>query len=199
MTSIVKLSTSKLPTSFGEFEIHVYHDLRDSTEHVALVMGDVFHADDVLTRVHSECLTGDIFASSRCDCGEQLMLAQKHIADAGLGIIVYLRNHEGRGIGLANKIRAYDLQDKGLDTVEANLALGLPVDARSYNAAAEILNLLQPRSIKLLSNNADKAKQLSSLGVVISETIPLVTRSNPDNYSYLFTKQMKLGHSLNLT
>lgn len=199
MTSIVKLSTSKLPTSFGEFEIHVFHDLRDSTEHVALVMGDIFHADEVLTRVHSECLTGDIFASSRCDCGEQLLLAQKRIAHAGLGIIVYLRNHEGRGIGLANKIRAYDLQDKGLDTVEANLALGLPVDARSYNAAAEILNLLQPRSIKLLSNNADKSKQLSSLGVVITETIPLVTRSNPDNYSYLFTKQMKLGHSLNLT
>ncbi len=199
MTSLVKLSTSKLPTSFGEFEFHVYHDLQSATEHVALVMGDIFHADNVLTRVHSECLTGDIFSSSRCDCGEQLNLAQQYISDAGQGLIVYLRNHEGRGIGLANKIRAYDLQDKGLDTVQANLALGLPVDARSYKAAAEILHLLQPRSIKLLSNNADKSKQLSSFGVVISETIPLITRSNPNNYSYLFTKQMKLGHALNLT
>ncbi len=196
MHDIIKLSSSHLPTAFGEFLIHVYQDSHTLIEHVALVMGDIHAQKDVLTRVHSECLTGDIFASRRCDCGEQLALSQKQIAQAGQGIIVYLRDHEGRGIGLANKIRAYALQDKGLDTVEANLALGLPIDSRSFKVASDILFELGVQSIKLLSNNPAKCEALKNNGTKVSELVPLKVASNKTNKQYLRTKKTKLGHLL---
>src|SRR5450830_786695 len=191
--NLVKLTSSALPTEFGEFTIHVYRDLRNSVEHVVLVMGEVAARNNILTRVHSECLTGDIFGSTRCDCGEQLALAQKMIAAEGRGVIIYLRNHEGRGIGLANKIRAYDYQDKGLDTVEANLALGLPIDSRSFEAAAEILEILSVESISLMSNNPNKFSALRDLGVNITRHVPLTIVPNKNNLKYLQTKKVKLG------
>jgi len=194
--NLVKLTSSALPTEFGEFTIHVYRDLRNSVEHVVLVMGEVAARNNILTRVHSECLTGDIFGSTRCDCGEQLALAQKMIAAEGRGVIIYLRNHEGRGIGLANKIRAYDYQDKGLDTVEANLALGLPIDSRSFEAAAEILEILSVESISLMSNNPNKFSALRDLGVNITRHVPLTIVPNKNNLKYLQTKKVKLGHTL---
>lgn len=186
-----------LPTAYGDYLIHVYQDIKTSTEHVALVMGDVNLQEDVLTRVHSECLTGDIFSSKRCDCGEQLALAQQMIAEAGTGIIIYLRDHEGRGIGLANKIRAYALQDQGLDTVEANVALGLPIDKRRFEAASEILNDLKVNSIKLMSNNPDKFNALQNAGISVSSLVPLRVSPNKSSHKYLRTKQLKLGHLLN--
>ncbi len=194
MNNLVKTSSSKLPTEFGDFMIHIYRDLRTASDHVALVMGNITSQNFVLTRVHSECMTGDIFSSKRCDCGEQLKLAQQLIAEAGAGIIIYLRDHEGRGIGLENKIRAYKLQDQGLDTVEANLALGLPIDTRSFEVAAEILHSFDIRSIRLLSNNPNKYVALNSLGVSVSALVPLLVPANPQNIHYLQTKQNKLGH-----
>ncbi len=196
MSNLVKISSSSLPTEFGDYVIHIYEDLSTSTEHVALVMGKVNLQENVLTRVHSECLTGDIFSSKRCDCGEQLKLAQQLIAKAGVGIIIYLRNHEGRGIGLANKIRAYALQDKGLDTVEANVALGLPIDKRSFETASEILQDLQVSSIKLMTNNPDKLKSLRKLGISVNSLVPIIIKPNATNLQYLQTKQLKLGHLL---
>lgn len=196
MSNITKLSTSKLPTAFGEYIIHLYKDHVTSTEHVALVMGEVQSLENVLTRVHSECLTGDIFSSQRCDCGEQLALAQQLVAKAGHGVIIYLRDHEGRGIGLANKIRAYALQDAGLDTVEANLALGLPVDSRSFDAASAILADLNVKSIQLMSNNPAKRAALEANGTVITGLVPLKISANVSNRQYLVTKKRKLGHLL---
>jgi len=196
MSNLVKVSQSRLPTAFGEYAIHIYQDLKTLVEHVALVMGDVASKDDVLVRVHSECLTGDIFSSTRCDCGEQLELAQQRIMQQGSGVIIYIRDHEGRGIGLANKIRAYELQDSGLDTVEANLALGLAVDKRSFEVAAEIIKSLGIGSIRLMSNNPDKLSSLSGMGVVINKLESHQVSPNPDNSKYLATKQLKLGHLL---
>src|SRR5450830_586936 len=194
--NLVKLTSSALPTEFGEFTIHVYRDLRNSVEHVVLVMGEVAARNNILTRVHSECLTGDIFGSTRCDCGEQLALAQKMIAAEGRGVIIYLRNHEGRGIGLANKIRAYDYQDKGLDTVEANLALGLPIDSRSFKIASEILKDLEVGSIRLMSNNPEKYNALKKSGVLVNDLVSLKINPNKYNLKYLQTKKLKLGHFL---
>lgn len=194
MRSIAKVSDSNLATHHGDFIIHVYRDLRNAAEHVALVKGEVAFKDNVLVRVHSECLTGDIFASKRCDCGEQLQLAQQKIAEAGRGVIIYLRNHEGRGIGLANKIRAYDLQDKGRDTVEANLELGLPVDKRTFEVAADIIEHLQINSVSLMTNNPAKITGLHQLGVLISNTQLLKVKPNSINQHYISTKQIKLGH-----
>jgi len=196
MPAIQKTSSSKLPTIYGDFLIHVYTDTASGIEHVALVKGNVDDLEDVLVRVHSECLTGDIFASARCDCGEQLHIAQQLIADAGSGVIIYLRDHEGRGIGLANKIHAYALQDDGLDTVEANVALGLPVDTRSFSAAGEILKDLKVRSIQLLSNNPNKEIALKKYGVNVSRMLPLRTIPTSENTKYLKTKHDKLGHFL---
>jgi GTP cyclohydrolase II len=196
MSNIIKVSSSELPTAFGSYIIHIFQDAVTLTEHVALVMGDIKFKDNVLTRVHSECLTGDIFSSSRCDCGEQLKLAQQLIAKEGSGVIVYLRNHEGRGIGLANKISAYALQDQGLDTVEANIALGLPVDNRTFDAAAEILRNLEVKSIRLLSNNPSKCSALQSNGTIVKNIVPLKTSPNSHNFNYLQTKELKLGHLL---
>ena len=194
MSNIMRVSTSQLPTAFGDYLIHVYQDVKTSVEHVALVMGDVSAKEDVLTRVHSECLTGDVFSSKRCDCGEQLILAQQKITAEGTGIIIYLRDHEGRGIGLTNKIRAYALQDGGLDTVEANIALGLPIDKRKFEAAAEILLDLKVTSIKLMSNNPDKKNALKDAGILVKSLVPLKISPNEMNHKYLKTKQLKLGH-----
>lgn len=194
MSNIIRVSTSQLPTAFGDYLIHVYQDVKTSVEHVALVMGDVSAKENVLTRVHSECLTGDIFSSKRCDCGEQLILAQQKITAEGTGVIIYLRDHEGRGIGLTNKIRAYALQDGGLDTVEANIALGLPIDKRKFEAAAEILLNLKIASIKLMSNNPDKKKALKDAGILVKSLVPLKVSPNEMNHKYLKTKQLKLGH-----
>lgn len=196
MQNLDKISSSNLPTEFGHFTIHVFKDIRTSMEHTALVIGKVNSAEHVLTRIHSECLTGDVFSSSRCDCGEQLRLAQQQIAEVGTGVIIYLRGHEGRGIGLANKIRAYELQDRGFDTVDANLALGLPVDNRSFEIASEILSILQVRSINLLTNNPNKINDLKQHGIQIANQIPLKTQPNENNFIYLQTKKARLGHLL---
>lgn len=191
-------ATSKLPTPYGEYLLHVFEDAYTQVEHIALVLGDVTGQSNVLTRVHSECLTGDIFSSQRCDCGDQLQLAQSLIFQAEQGVIIYLRGQEGRGIGITNKILAYGLQDNGLDTVEANLELNLPVDSRSYEAAAEILNKLKVASIRLLTNNPDKVSSLLSHQILIDEIRPLETEINASNQSYLHTKKLKLGHKLSL-
>lgn len=156
--------------------------------------GHVLSNENVLVRVHSECLTGDIFSSNRCDCGEQLVLAQSLIAEAGRGVLLYLKGHEGRGIGLANKIHAYALQDQGLDTVDANLHLGLPIDQRSYEAAADILRDLGVQSLQLMTNNPDKVSSLQEAGLVVTQRIPLLIQPNQDNVQYLLTKRDKLGH-----
>lgn len=194
MSTISKISSSTLPTKYGQFIIHVYHDIETGQEHVALVAGHVLDHENILVRVHSECLTGDIFSSNRCDCGEQLALAQSMIAEAGQGVLLYLKGHEGRGIGLANKIHAYALQDRGLDTVDANLHLGLPIDQRSYAAAVDILKDLGVHSLRLLTNNPEKVSSLQQAGLTVTERIPLVIQPNQDNLQYLLTKRDRLGH-----
>lgn len=190
------IATSLLPTKHGEFRIHVYQPVGETVEHVAVVKGDLKGQEKVLVRVHSECLTGDILGSLRCDCGEQLDAALAKIAQEGLGVVVYLRGHEGRGIGLANKIRAYQLQDQGQDTVEANLALGLPVDTRDYQVAAQILDDLGVKTIRLMTNNPKKMKKLAEYGMQVVERVPVQTPHTPHNIGYLRTKQQKLGHML---
>jgi len=190
------VATSLLPTKHGEFRIHVYKPIGEAVEHVAIVKGELRGQDKVLVRVHSECLTGDVLGSLRCDCGEQLDAALAMIAAEGKGVVVYLRGHEGRGIGLANKIRAYQLQDQGQDTVEANLALGLPVDTRDYQVAASILGQLGIKSIRLMTNNPRKMKKLADYGVHVVERIPVLTAHTPHNIGYLRNKQEKLGHML---
>jgi GTP cyclohydrolase II len=188
--------SSLLPTRHGEFRIHVYQPAGETVEHVAIVKGNLKDQERVLVRVHSECLTGDVLGSMRCDCGEQLDAALAKIASAGQGVVVYLRGHEGRGIGLANKIRAYQLQDQGRDTVEANLDLGLPVDIRDYQVAAHILGNLGVKSIRLMTNNPRKMNKLAEYGVNVIERVPVLTAHTPHNVSYLRTKQEKLGHML---
>lgn len=194
MSFLLHSSAARLPTRFGEFTLHVFTDQRDQSTHVALTCGAVQGAADPLVRVHSECLTGDVFGSTRCDCGEQLHLAQQHIQAQSPGLILYLKNHEGRGIGLDNKMRAYALQDQGMDTVDANVALGLPVDARSYEVAAAMLQHFDIQQIRLLSNNQHKKAALQALGIVVSEQVPLLTPPNADNQQYLQTKATRLGH-----
>ncbi|AKR43617.1 GTP cyclohydrolase II [Methylophilus sp. TWE2] len=187
-------STARLPTQFGEFDIHVFTDSRNGLEHVALAYGKLQGATDPLVRVHSECLTGDVFGSTRCDCGEQLHHAQRLIHETGQGLILYLKNHEGRGIGLSNKMLAYALQDQGMDTVEANVALGLPIDARTYESAADMLRYFEINSIRLLSNNQEKRTALQSFGITINQQVPLLTMPTTENLKYLQTKSVKLGH-----
>ena len=186
---------STLPTSFGEFAVHGY--AHGGKEHVALVMGDVRGADDVLCRVHSECLTGEVFHSLRCDCREQLERALRAISEEGRGVLVYLRQ-EGRGIGLVEKLRAYNLQQhEGMDTVDANVHLGHPVDAREYRLAADMLLYLQIRSVRLMTNNPEKTSQLEACGIRISERLALKAQNVTDyNRAYLKTKVVKLGHTL---
>jgi len=194
---IQRVADARLPTKFGEFFTIAYKSNVDPDEHIALVRGDISDHEPVLVRVHSECLTGDVFGSLRCDCGDQLTLAMEAIAAEGRGVFLYMRQ-EGRGVGLHNKIRAYALQDEGMDTVEANKALGFAPDLRDYGIGAQILADLGLRNIRLLTNNPRKVIGLESYGLKIVETVPLVARCNPYNIHYLKTKQNKLGHFLNM-
>ncbi|SCA62703.1 Probable bifunctional riboflavin biosynthesis protein RIBA 2, chloroplastic [Chlamydiales bacterium SCGC AG-110-M15] len=195
---VTRMSSGRIPTKYGDFTAYAYESTLDGVQHLALVRGNVDGAEDVLVRVHSECLTGDIFGSLRCDCGNQLDMALEHIADAEQGIVVYLRGHEGRGIGLSHKLRAYTLQDEGRDTVEANLDLGLPVDSREYGVGAQILQDLGVTTIHLLTNNPAKYGGLSGYNLEITERIPLVAPSNDENLDYLMAKKKKLGHLLEI-
>lgn len=193
------VAEARLPTRHGVFSARVFRGVFDGIEHVALIRGDVSGAQNVLVRVHSECLTGDTFGSTRCDCGSQLDSALEKIAAVGQGVVVYLRGHEGRGIGLTRKLHAYQLQDQGRDTVEANLDLGLPVDSRTYDTGAQILTQLGLSTIRLMSNNPAKFKELEGYSLRIVERVPLLTRPTQDNLTYLNTKQLKLGHTLGLS
>jgi 3,4-dihydroxy 2-butanone 4-phosphate synthase/GTP cyclohydrolase II len=194
-TQVERLATTRLPTEFGVFTAHGYRDRIDGAEHVALVYGDP-GTEDVLTRIHSECLTGDVFGSRRCDCGPQLELSMTEITAAGAGIVVYLRGHEGRGIGLLHKLQAYALQDQGRDTVDANLDLGFGEDERDYAAGAQILRDLGVTSARLLTNNSDKTTALEAYGVKVSERLPLVVAPTEDSLRYLQTKAERMGHDL---
>lgn len=186
-----------LPTEFGTFQLHAFENIIDHTHHVALTMGDIRADEPVLVRVHSECLTGDVFHSLRCDCGQQLEKALTLIAEAGRGVLLYIMNHEGRGIGLLNKLRAYELQDRqGLDTVEANRSLGFKPDHRDYGIGAQILRELGVRKMRLMTNNPTKYIALDGYGLEIVERVPLEVPPNPRNRDYLRVKKEKLGHIL---
>ncbi|MGH8780311.1 GTP cyclohydrolase II [Paraburkholderia sp.] len=191
---VVLDATATLPTRYGTFKSYVFRVTDGGAEHLALVMGDIENQQSVLTRLHSECLTGDVFGSYRCECGEQLDLALRHIAAEGCGVLLYLRGHEGRGIGLSNKIRAYALQEQGRDTVEANLDLGLPDDAREYDSAAGILRLLKVTSVRLMSNNPKKFDSLVKHGIPVCERVALAIPMRDENERYVRTKQAKFGH-----
>ncbi|WP_067692215.1 bifunctional 3,4-dihydroxy-2-butanone-4-phosphate synthase/GTP cyclohydrolase II [Nocardia jejuensis] len=191
--SVSRVVETRLPTRFGTFRVVGYSD--ETSEHLALIHGEPIGAE-VLVRIHSECLTGDAFGSLRCDCGEQLDAAMEAVAEEGSGIVVYLRGQEGRGIGLLNKLRAYELQDDGADTVDANVQLGLPIDARSYGAAAQILADLDVISVRLLSNNPAKQSGLEAHGIAVASRIPLQTRPTEHNVHYLRTKRDRMSHAL---
>lgn len=188
------VSSAPLPTPYGNFIAYAYESLLDGVEHLALVKGEVGGSEEVLVRVHSECLTGDLFGSKRCDCGGQLDLALSMIADKGKGVVVYLRGQEGRGIGLAHKLRAYALQDQGLDTVDANKELGLPVDSREYGIGAQILTDLGVTTIRLLTNNPAKYGGIAGYGLKIVGRLPLIMPPTEENRRYLSTKKEKMGH-----
>lgn len=193
---VTRAGSAPIPTVHGLFESHAYTSALDATEHVAFVFGEIGDGADVLVRVHSECLTGDLFGSLRCDCGPQFQQALAEIAEEGRGVLVYLRGHEGRGIGLAHKLRAYALQDRGFDTVDANLELGLPVDSRDYGIGAEILRDLGVRSMVLLTNNPGKYGGLSGHGLTINGRRSLIIAPNVHNEGYLRTKAERMGHLL---
>jgi len=198
MESLVVLEENvKLPTEWGEFMLQAYRDITNDMLHLALVKGEWKKDETVLVRVHSSCMTGDIFGSYRCDCGPQLHGAMAMVEEAGKGVVLYM-NQEGRGIGLLNKLKAYHLQEGGLDTVEANLHLGFKADERNYGVGAQILRKIGAHNIKLITNNATKRIGLSAFGIEIKETVPLVIETNPHNEFYLFTKQEKMGHDLKM-
>lgn len=192
------LSEASLPTPYGDFIAYAYESSIDQVQHLALVKGDVSKSQNVLVRVHSECLTGDLFGSKRCDCGSQLQKSLAKISEEGKGVVVYLRGQEGRGIGLGHKLRAYSLQDQGCDTVEANLEMGLPVDSREYGIGAQILADLGLTTIRLLTNNPSKYSGLAGYGLKIVERVPLLSTPTKENLRYLRTKQDKLGHLFDL-
>ena len=194
---LVRNAQARIPTAYGTFFLYDYTDTRDGKEHLALVMGEVDGCDDVLVRVHSECMTGDTFGSLRCDCREQLHAALRAVEREGRGAIVYIRQ-EGRGIGLGNKIRAYALQDQGRDTVEANELLGFPPDPRDYGVGAQILVDLGVRQVRLLTNNPQKRAGLEGYGLQIVERVPLEVPPTRENYAYLKTKRHRLGHLLSV-
>jgi 3,4-dihydroxy 2-butanone 4-phosphate synthase/GTP cyclohydrolase II len=193
-----RTAEARIPTEWGEFTCFVYESVLDDTDqHVAFVMGELAGGDnDVLVRVHSECLTGDVFGSLRCDCGPQLASAMQKIAEEGRGVIIYLTGHEGRGIGLAHKIRAYSLQEQGLDTVDANVELGLPVDSREYGIGAQILVDLGVTTMRLMTNNKAKYGGLEGYGLRIVDRVPLEIQPNVHNVNYLRAKKDRLGHLL---
>jgi 3,4-dihydroxy 2-butanone 4-phosphate synthase/GTP cyclohydrolase II len=193
---VTQVAKTPLPTEFGEFTAYGYRSETDGIEHIALVIGEIGDGDDVLVRVHSECLTGDVFGSYRCDCGPQLHAALRRVAEEGRGVVLYVRGHEGRGIGLLAKLQAYSLQDNGRDTVDANLELGLPADARDYGTGAQILVDIGVRSMRLLTNNPAKRAGLEGYGLTISERIPLVVEPNDHNRKYLATKADRMGHNM---
>ncbi len=195
--TVERKACARIPTDLGEFRLCLYINNADGKEHLALIMGEVQGQDEVLVRVHSECFTGDVLGSRRCDCGEQLRRSLQMIAAEGRGILVYLRQ-EGRGIGLLDKLRAYNLQDQGYDTVEANLALGHQADERDYTVAARILENLRVQSIRLITNNPEKISHLSALGIVVTQRVPLEATIHADNAHYLFTKALRMNHLLNL-
>jgi len=190
-----RVAEAKLPTRYGEFKVIAYKSDIAPDEHAALIMGDITADEPVIVRVHSECLTGDVFGSLRCDCGEQMDMAMKQIGCLGRGVLLYMRQ-EGRGIGFHNKMRAYALQDKGMDTVEANICLGLAADLRDYGIGAQILADLGIKQIRLLTNNPRKVIGLESYGLKVVETVPILVKPNPHNKRYLETKRTKLGHLL---
>ncbi|MFB7867877.1 bifunctional 3,4-dihydroxy-2-butanone-4-phosphate synthase/GTP cyclohydrolase II [Streptomyces sp. NPDC056069] len=187
---------TRLPAAFGDFTAYGYRSLTDGVEHIALVRGDIGDGEDILVRVHSECLTGDIFASQRCDCGAQLHASLRRVAQEGRGIVIYLRGHEGRGIGLTSKLRAYELQEQGRDTLDANLELGLPADARDYAAGAQILHDMGVRSIRLMTNNPEKTAAMSRYGLEVKERHPMPVQAGEHNLFYLQTKRDRMGHEL---
>ena len=194
MTELKFIASCRLPTEWGVFSLHGFEEA-SGQEHVALVMGDIADGEPVLARIHSECLTGDALFSQKCDCGPQLQAAMQAVNQAGRGMILYLRQ-EGRGIGLINKIRAYQLQDQGLDTVEANLALGLPVDARDFTLAQAMFQHFGVKQVRLLTNNPEKVETLRLNGIDVVERVPLQVGENIENEHYLQTKANKLGHFL---
>lgn len=194
---VKRVAEAMLPTVYGSFKIIVYLDVLDEREHLALIKGDIRGREKILVRVHSECLTGDVFSSLRCDCGEQLTRSLKMIERVGAGTLLYMRQ-EGRGIGLSNKIKAYALQEQGLDTVEANEVLGYPADMRDYGMAAQILKDLGLNSIRLITNNPEKIRGLEEYGLSVIERIPIIIKANEKNRFYLEVKQKRMGHLLNI-
>jgi 3,4-dihydroxy 2-butanone 4-phosphate synthase/GTP cyclohydrolase II len=193
---VQRLARTFMPTAYGAFEAVGYRDTTLGCDHVALVAGDLEDAGDVLVRMHSECLTGEAFGSLRCDCGEQLTAALRAMTEEGRGVLVYLRGHEGRSIGLGAKLAAYELQDEGYDTVDANVALGFPPDAREYGAGAAVLADLGVRGVRLLTNNPEKAAGLRAHGVVVRSVVPLIVPPGRENLRYLGTKRDRMGHDL---
>jgi 3,4-dihydroxy 2-butanone 4-phosphate synthase / GTP cyclohydrolase II len=195
---VERVAEARIPTRHGEFQAVGYRSRLDGIEHVALVRGEIGSGERILVRVHSECLTGDVLGSVRCDCGPQLDAAIQAVAEEGRGVVLYMRGHEGRGVGLMHKLQAYQLQDAGQDTVDANLSLGLPADARDYGTGSQILVDLGVRTMRLLTNNPGKRAGLEGYGLEIVERVPLMTAPTPDNIAYLRTKKERLGHLLDL-
>jgi len=193
---VIKEEIVRLPTDYGDFDLHMYRSVLDGTHHLALVRGEILPDEPTMVRVHSECLTGDVFGSMRCDCGNQLHSALRQIDEAGRGVLVYMRRHEGRGIGLPAKIHAYKLQEQGLDTVEANEKLGFPAELRDYGLGAQILVDLGVRKMRFLTNNPKKVIGIEGYGLEIVEMVPILSTPNPHNAKYLETKRTKMGHLL---